>query len=64
MELFVPFMMLFILGFFIFNIVTSIWAYRDAKQRGRSNEFALLVLIATLFFPIIGLIIYFVIRND
>lgn len=64
MELFVPFMMLFILGFFIFNIVTSIWAYRDAKQRGRSNEFALLVLISTLFFPIIGLIIYFVIRND
>lgn len=60
-------LMLFLLfGLFllILNIVTSVWAYRDALQKGRSREYALLVLIGTLVFPIIGLIVYFIIRND
>lgn len=49
---------------FILNIVTSVWAYRDALRKGRSREYAILVLIGTLFFPVAGLIIYFIIRND
>ncbi|RXT06596.1 PLDc N-terminal domain-containing protein [Ammoniphilus sp. CFH 90114] len=57
--------MLFIMAaFFIFNIVTSIWAYRDSLRKGNSKEYSVIVLIGTLFFPIIGLIIYFIIRND
>lgn len=52
------------LGLLLLNIFTSIWAYRDALRRGNSKEYALIVLVATLFFPIIGLIIYFIIRND
>lgn len=52
------------IGLFILNIATSIWAYRDAIRRGNSKEYAVIVLIATIFFPIIGLIIYFIIRND
>ena len=48
----------------ILNIATSVWAYRDALRRGRSHEYALVVLIATLFFPILGLIVYLIIRND
>lgn len=60
-----PFILLIItLGLIIFSIITSIWAYRDSKRRGKSNEYALLILIITLFFPIIGLIVYIVIRND
>ncbi|MFD1017980.1 PLDc N-terminal domain-containing protein [Thalassobacillus hwangdonensis] len=49
---------------FILNIVTSIWAYRDSKRKGRSQEYALIVLFGTIFFPVIGLIVYLIIRND
>ncbi|CAM4361089.1 PLDc N-terminal domain-containing protein [Paenibacillus tarimensis] len=55
---------MFIAGLYLLNIITSIWAYRDARSRGRSREFCLLVLVATLIFPILGLIIYLIVRND
>lgn len=48
----------------ILNIATSVWAYRDALRNGNSKEYAMLVLIGTLFFPILGLIVYLLIRND
>ncbi|SEB10903.1 Phospholipase_D-nuclease N-terminal [Thalassobacillus cyri] len=54
----------FVLLLFVLNIVTSIWAYRDSQRKGKSQEYALIILIGTLFFPIIGLIIYLIIRND
>ncbi|SDH42947.1 Phospholipase_D-nuclease N-terminal [Alteribacillus persepolensis] len=54
---------LFIGGLFLLNIFTSIWAYRDAIHKGNSKEYALIVLIGTLFFPFIGFIIYLFIRN-
>lgn len=56
-----PFIALFL---FILHIVSCIWAYRDALSKGRSQEFAIIVLLAILFFPILGIIIYVVIRND
>lgn len=46
------------------NVITSIWAYRDALAKGNSKEYSVIVLIGTLFFPILGLIIYLIIRND
>ena len=49
---------------FLLNIFTSIWAYRDSINKGNSKEYSIVVLIGTLFFPIIGLIIYLIIRND
>jgi hypothetical protein len=49
---------------FLLNIATSVWAYRDAKRLGKSNEFAVLVLIGTLVFPVAGLIVYLIVRND
>jgi uncharacterized membrane protein YhaH (DUF805 family) len=52
------------LAFLLFNIITSIWAYRDAKRKGNSKEYALIVLVGTLIFPILGLIVYLIIRND
>ncbi|MBU8908882.1 PLDc N-terminal domain-containing protein [Desertibacillus haloalkaliphilus] len=58
------FFILFAAGLFLLNIFTSIWAYRDAIQKGNSKEFALIVLFGTLFFPVIGLIIYLFIRNS
>ncbi|OEH84523.1 hypothetical protein BHU72_08410 [Desulfuribacillus stibiiarsenatis] len=58
------FIFMIVIGLFILNIATSIWAYRDAKRKGKSNEYSLIVLVATIVFPIIGLIIYFIIRND
>ncbi|WP_091586280.1 MULTISPECIES: PLDc N-terminal domain-containing protein [Alteribacillus] len=55
---------MFILGLFLLNIFTSVWAYRDSIRKGNSKEFALIVLIGTLFFPVIGLIVYLIIRNN
>lgn len=48
----------------IIHIMVSIWAYRDALRNGNSKEFALLVLLGILFFPIMGLIIYLLIRRN
>ncbi|USG68046.1 PLDc N-terminal domain-containing protein [Brevibacillus ruminantium] len=56
--------LLFILFLNVINILISVWAYRDSRRRGNSKEFSVVVLIALLFFPIIGLIVYLVIRND
>ena len=52
------------LGLLVLNIVTSVWAYRDSRRRGKSSEFAIIVLLATLIFPVVGLIVYLIIRND
>ncbi|MGP4073680.1 PLDc N-terminal domain-containing protein [Piscibacillus sp. B03] len=49
---------------FLLNILTSIWAYRDSIRKGNSKEYAIVVLMGTLFFPLLGLIVYLVIRND
>ncbi|MFB9328485.1 PLDc N-terminal domain-containing protein [Paenibacillus aurantiacus] len=48
---------------FIVHIMLCVWAFKDARRRGRSPEFALLVLLAILFFPILGLIVYLFIRE-
>nr|WP_220127190.1 hypothetical protein [Halobacillus locisalis] len=48
----------------LLNVITSVWAYRDAKHKGKSALYCLVVLIGTLFFPVGGLIIYAIIRND
>jgi pilus assembly protein TadC len=60
------FLTILFVGLFILllNILTSIWSYRDSLRKGNSKEFAIIVLIGTLFFPIIGLIVYLIIRND
>ncbi|GIQ67858.1 hypothetical protein DUZ99_03055 [Xylanibacillus composti] len=58
------FFLLLVAALFILNIVTSVWAYRDSLRKGKSKEYAIIVLVATLIFPILGLIVYLVIRND
>ncbi|WP_408607214.1 PLDc N-terminal domain-containing protein [Lottiidibacillus patelloidae] len=52
------------IGGFILNILTSIWAYRDALRKGNSKEYAVIILVATICFPIVGLIVYLIIRKD
>jgi heme/copper-type cytochrome/quinol oxidase subunit 2 len=63
MMIFPIMMFIFLIGF-ILNIVTSIWAYRDSRRKGNSKEYAIIVLVGTLFFPILGLIVYLIIRDD
>lgn len=63
-AIFIPFVLLVVFGLFILNIATSIWAYRDAISRGNSKEYAIVILLATIFFPILGLIVYLIIRHD
>ncbi|TWI59860.1 PLDc N-terminal domain-containing protein [Halalkalibacter nanhaiisediminis] len=61
--IFLPIALLFVVGGFILNVVTSIWCYRDSLRQGNSKEYSLIILVATLFFPIAGFIIYLVIRK-
>lgn len=58
-----PIMFLLLFGGFILNIMTSIWCYRDSLRQGNSKEYSLIILVATLFFPIVGFIIYLIIRK-
>lgn len=48
---------------FLVHIMLCVWAFKDARRRGRSPEFALLVLLAILFFPVLGIIVYVLIRE-
>jgi hypothetical protein len=61
---FVTALIVFALLLFLLHIVICIWSYRDCLRRGKSQEYAVIVLFGLLFFPIIGLIVYLVIRND
>ncbi len=51
------------LFFFLLHIAVCVWGYKDARRKGRSPEFAILVVLGLLFFPVVGLIIYLLIRN-
>lgn len=52
-----------VLMLFFLHIVICVWGYSDALKNGKSNGFALGILFLLLFFPIIGLIIYLLIRK-
>ena len=56
--------LIFGLGLLVLNIVTSVWAYRDSIRKGQHSTYSLVVLVGTLFFPLVGLIVYLIIRND
>lgn len=56
--------LMFGLALLLINIFTSVWAYRDSQKKGKGQSFSLVVLLGTLFFPIVGLIVYVIIRND
>nr|WP_233168097.1 hypothetical protein [Paenibacillus roseus] len=58
------FSILFMLFSLIFHIALCVWTYRDATRNGRSFEFALLAVVAVLFFPIVGFIVYLLIRSN
>jgi uncharacterized membrane protein YhaH (DUF805 family) len=60
----ITFFILISIAFFIIHIAICVWAFRDCRRRGKSPEFALIVLVALFFFPIMGLIVYLLIRND
>lgn len=64
MEVIAGFFFLISLLLFVLHIVLCVWAYRDCCRRGKSQEFALIVLIGLFFFPLLGLIVYLLIRND
>lgn len=49
---------------FLIHIALCVWAYRDSRRKGKSPEFSLLVMIGLFFFPVMGLIVYLIIRND
>jgi hypothetical protein len=48
-------------GIFIIFLLVAIWVYRDAESRGMSGVLWLLVVLVA---PLIGLIIYLVVRKD
>lgn len=44
-------------------IILGVWSYRDAKSKGYGDLYALGILLLNIFVPIIGWIIYLLIRN-
>ena len=52
------------LGFFVLHIAVAVWIYRDAIQYGRTQEFALILLVAALMFPVMGPVVYWIIRKQ
>ncbi|TJY42485.1 hypothetical protein E5161_10675 [Cohnella pontilimi] len=50
--------------FFVLHIMLCVWAFRDCRRRGKSTEMALVVMVAMFFFPVMGLIVYLLIRNE
>lgn len=61
MECITCFGLLFGLGLTLIHILICIWIYTDAQRRGMDSP-AIWILIS-LFFPIIGLIIYLLVRK-
>ncbi|MFS1511922.1 hypothetical protein VQL36_05730 [Chengkuizengella sp. SCS-71B] len=45
---------------FILNTILSVYAYRDARRRGNSKQYAIIVLFGAIFFPILGLTVYLI----
>ncbi|WP_028561173.1 PLDc N-terminal domain-containing protein [Paenibacillus pinihumi] len=58
------FLLLFVFIPFVLHIAICVWTYRDALRNGRSSEFAFLALLAVMFFPVFGFIVYLIIRNS
>lgn len=54
----------FSIALFIVHILVCVWAYRDALRKGKSQEYGLLVVLGIFFFPVLGIIVYLLIRND
>lgn len=48
----------------VVQILLSTWAYRDARRRGNSKEFAIIAMVGVLVVPIAGAIVYYLIRED
>ncbi len=46
------------------QVLLSTWAYRDARRRGNSKEFAVIVMVGVLVVPLVGAIVYYLIRED
>ncbi|WP_053490094.1 PLDc N-terminal domain-containing protein [Paenibacillus solani] len=51
------------LFFFFLHIAVCVWGFNDARRKGRSPEFSILVVLGLLFFPVVGLIVYLLVRN-
>lgn len=62
--LLIGFFFLLSIVLFVIHIAICVWGYRDAIRKGKSQEFALIVLLGLLFFPVMGFIVYLLIRND
>jgi uncharacterized membrane protein YhaH (DUF805 family) len=60
----IPFFILVSIAFVVLHIALCVWAFRDCRRRGKSSEFALIVVVALFFFPVMGLIVYLLIRNE
>lgn len=55
--------LLFWLGFLFIYILICSWVYRDSRKLGKSPGYALAVFLMAFFMPIVGFMIYLVIRK-
>ncbi len=59
---FIPFILIVPVFFFLVPIVMGVWVYKDAERRGMNG--LVWALIVTFVPSLIGLIIYFVVREN
>ncbi len=53
-----------VIGLIILQIYNCTWAYRDAILKGKSDEYALILMIFIFTIPIFGIIVYHIIRKN
>jgi hypothetical protein len=62
--IFAPFVFLFGIAIFAVHILIVVWGYKDARKKGRSDVYALGIALMLVFFPVLGIIVYLLIRNN
>jgi hypothetical protein len=49
---------------FVFHIALIVWAFRDANERYQDRTIAWILAAVLFWFPIVGIIVYLVVRKD
>jgi hypothetical protein len=52
------------LALFVLHVVACVWVYQDALRKGHSFGYILIAVLAVIFFPILGFLIYLLIRGS
>ncbi|WP_164779520.1 PLDc N-terminal domain-containing protein [Paenibacillus kobensis] len=52
------------IALFVIHLITIVWTYRDAVRQGHDPLYALVFAGIIFFFPILGFIVYLLVRKS